>query len=131
MENKKAIIIDHVGNAFRFGLPDMDREWSLDQVKKTKKREKSDSEVKVRQCPECFYTHEPSDICPRCEYVYPKKERTIEEIKDAALEKVTEIVLDYSTSDDCKTMGELMAFAKKRGYKPGWGYIQGKRMGLI
>lgn len=129
MENKKAIIIDHVGNAFRFGLPDMDREWSLEEVKKTKKRE--ENIVKVRQCPECFFTHEPSNICPMCEFVYPIKERTVEEIKDAALVKITEIVLDYQTVDDCSSMSELYAFAKKKGYKPGYAFMQGKRMGLI
>lgn len=127
LEGKKAIIIDHVGNAFRFGLPDMDRTWSLD----AKKSNKKESTEKVRQCPECFYTHEPADICPHCGFEYPKKERTIEEIREAALVKIGEIVIDYTTPEDCKSMAELQAFAKRNGYKPGWAYFKAKDLGLL
>lgn len=127
---KRAIIIDHVGNYARFGLPDMDRQWSLEPKKKSaKKREQPD--FKIRQCPKCFYTHEWAPACPHCGYVYPVKEHTIEEIKTAHLEQIKGIVLDYTTPDDCQTMEELQAYAKKRGYKPGWCYFQGRRRGII
>ena len=35
--NKRAIIIDHVGNYARFGLPDAERNWTLEGRKKEKK----------------------------------------------------------------------------------------------
>jgi superfamily II DNA or RNA helicase len=126
-DGKRALVIDHVGNAFRFGLPDMDREWSLE----SRKSKKQEGGVKVRQCPECFFTHEPAGECPMCGFIYPKKERTLEEIKDAALIKINEIILDYSKPEDCQSMSELVAFGKKRGFKPGWAYFQAKRLGVI
>ncbi len=51
---KRAIIIDHVGNYTRFGMPDDDREWSLEPKKKRKKM--VDNKNRIRQCPGCFYT---------------------------------------------------------------------------
>lgn len=126
---KKSVIIDHVGNYARFGLPDQDREWTLEPKKKGSKKE--ENEVKVRQCPECFYTHEPAPICPKCGFIYPIAERTLEEIKEAKLELITEIVLDYSGPEECTTMSELVAFGKRKGYKPGWSYMEGKRRGII
>ena len=53
---KKALILDHVGNYARFGMPDEDREWTLEKRKRNIKKEAQENEEKVRQCPECFYT---------------------------------------------------------------------------
>ncbi len=47
---KRAVIIDHVGNYTRFGMPDDDREWSLEPKKMVENKNK------IRQCPECFFT---------------------------------------------------------------------------
>lgn len=126
---KQAIIIDHVGNYARFGLPDQDREWSLDPAKPKQKREQN--EVKIRQCPECYFTHEYAPVCPHCRFVYPIKERTLDEIREARLEQITEIVLDYSTPEECGTLQELQAYGKAHGYKNGWAWYQSKRRGLI
>ncbi|WP_259455663.1 DEAD/DEAH box helicase, partial [Listeria monocytogenes] len=50
---KTAIIIDHVGNVNRFGLPDMERKWSL-EAKKGSNSNKAEAPVKI--CPDCFMT---------------------------------------------------------------------------
>lgn len=126
---KTAVIIDHVGNYARFGLPDMDREWDLAPKKPSKK--KQESEIKIRQCPHCFFTHEWAPVCPKCGYVYPVKERTLEEIKTAHLEQIKGVVLDYTTPNECQTLQELQAYAKNQGYKPGWAFYQAKRRGII
>ncbi|MFA6930864.1 MAG: helicase-related protein [Lentisphaeria bacterium] len=126
---KRAVIIDHVGNYARFGLPDQDREWDLAPKKPGKKKE--ESEVKIRQCPECLTVHEFAPICPKCGFIYPTKERTLDEIKEARLEQITGIVLDYSTPEECGTLQELLAYAETHGYKRGWAYYQSKRRGLI
>ena len=127
--NKVAVIIDHVGNVNRFGLPDMDREWTLEPKKKGARGEKAT--VMVRQCDECFFTHEPEPECPNCGYIYPIKQRTIEEIKEAKLERIKGVVIKYDSHKDCKSMSELYAYAEKKGYKKGWAYHQGKIMGLL
>ena len=130
-DGKRAVIIDHVGNYARHGLPDDERSWTLEgKRKKTGTREAS--QIAVRQCPECYYVHPIAEKhCPQCGYVYSVKDRTPEEIKEARLEKITSIVIQYDTPDNCRTYEELRAYGKKKGYKPGWAYIQAKQKGLL
>lgn len=126
---KRAVIIDHVGNCMRFGLPDDHREWDL-----TPKRKKTSTEQRssVRQCPECWYTFLGSGrVCPKCGYQFPVPDRTPEEIRDAALVKFSGITLDFSSPSQCRNLQELQAFGKARGYKPGWAYYQAKRLGMV
>lgn len=57
-----AIIIDHVGNVRRHGLPCKERKWSLDRPSK---REKSKS--MVRTCVECLSVYDRTETqCPFC-----------------------------------------------------------------
>ncbi|MGL6009324.1 MAG: DEAD/DEAH box helicase, partial [Culicoidibacterales bacterium] len=61
--NKKAIIIDCVGNVFRHGLPTTIHEWSL--ADKPKKIKKSGDETKIFECEKCFLISErtTSNVC--------------------------------------------------------------------
>src|SRR5690625_4352587 len=129
--NKTSIIIDHVDNVRRHGLPDMDRTWSLEGKKKTSK----ESEVSIKECLNCFAVYTPEYlVCPFCGH---KPE--IEEIADyevdetAELEEVTEkdIVLDFREPADCNNMAELAELGKARGYKPGWAFHQAKLRGFL
>ena len=70
--HKKAIIIDHAENWVRFGLPDDEREWSLEGKKK--------NEIKgvapVKTCPNCFSVIPASlRICPHCDFIFEQKEK--------------------------------------------------------
>lgn len=122
---KKAIIIDHVGNVHRHGLPDSDREWTLDPKPPSKKK----NTVSVRQCTECFYTHAPAPVCPNCGHVYEvKQQATPKEIREA---KLQQIVSAYTAPAECKTIQELYAYAKMKGFKPGWAYHQCVQRGLL
>lgn len=124
---KRAVIIDHVGNVHRFGLPDQEFEWSL-EPRPERKKEKSDEELKIRQCPQCFFTHAFAGICPNCGYTYPPKERTVAEVKAARLEKIRETVKKYEKPSECTSFAELAAYGKLKGYKPGWAYYAAKTM---
>lgn len=128
LPSKRAVIIDHVGNYTRFGLPDQDREWQLDpkqgEVRKV-------NTVQVRQCPECYYTHEPAPECPGCGYVYPVQARTLAEIKAARLQKIEGFVTNYLQPDDCKTFEELRVFGKLHNYKPGWAWHMARARGYL
>jgi superfamily II DNA or RNA helicase len=130
---KTSIIIDHVDNVRRFGLPDQKRHWSLH----SKKSSKSTAEVKIRQCNNCFAVY-PLDAkeCPECGYKPEVKQATEYEVDEtAALEEITksdiDITLDFREPSDCKSMGELYDLAKHRGYKRGWAFHQGKLLGFI
>lgn len=67
-KDNPAIILDHAGCAMKHGLPDEEREWSLDGRKKGK-RKKADEEpdVNVQQCQHCFHIFRPGpERCPSC-----------------------------------------------------------------
>lgn len=124
---KRAIIIDHVGNYSRFGLPDDDREWDL-EPKKKKKKMVSDN-MHVRQCPECYCTFKTASVCPNCGYVFAKLE--LEEHPEAMLTQISGFKVDYRTPEDCKSYAELKEYAATHGYKPGWAFYQAKARGWI
>lgn len=128
---KRAVIIDHVGNYARFGLPDQDREWSLEPVQQ---RKKTTDEIRVQQCPHCWATLENTvRVCPKCGFVFRQEEKQ-EEIKvmeAAKLERITNFTIRAASPAQCRNMEELREFAKQRGYKPGYAYFMGKKMGLI
>ena len=131
--NKRAVIIDHVGNYARFGLPDEHREWTLDG--KTKRKQANQNlEVKIKCCPKCFQVFVPSDdikACPFCGYLFPVKQRKEIEQKEAVLKKIENFTLNYDSPDDCNSYQELIAYGKRKGYKPGWAYYQAKNRGMI
>lgn len=136
---KRAVIIDHVGNYARHGLPDDDREWTLAKKGRSKKAEKSEAtEAAVTQCPECFLTFHTKDengdtvrICPYCGAELPVKERREIEQKEAELKKIEGFCIDYSDPNSCSSYSELLLYAKKHGYKQGWAYYQARKRGLL
>ena len=128
---KRAIILDHAGNYARFGMPDDDREWTLEKKDRTKKAPREQNEVKIVTCPECFRVFEPNDLhrCPWCGAPLPKKVREIQE-KAAELARIEGFTLRYTQPSDCKTYAELQAYGKQHGYKPGWSYIMARKLGI-
>ena len=77
----EAIILDHVGAVVTHGLPDEEREWSLDGMAPRKRAAANDNEpdVHITTCPKCFTIHLPSPMCPTCGHVYPPKERQVDQ----------------------------------------------------
>lgn len=63
------ILLDLVGGFARLGLPDEEREWSLEGSKK------ADRSESVMTCPKCFCSHDPAPKCPDCGLTYPVKKR--------------------------------------------------------
>ena len=132
-DGKRAVIIDHVGNYARFGMPDDDREWSL---KKKDRKPHEKSEVRVKMCPQCFRTfntenYEEKRVCPFCGYEFPVQSRELEEQHAAKLEKIEGFRLNFDTAENCHSYAELREFAKRKGYKPGWAYYQAKERGFL
>lgn len=120
-EGKTAIIIDHVGNVFRHGLPDDKREWRLSGRSKAKVVEKK--APSIRQCGNCFACVPPSvQKCPYCGHDFKPTEREIQE-KQAELEEINRDKLKKAKYDSYKnftTFDELHAFQRARGYKFLW-----------
>lgn len=133
-EGKTAIIIDHVGNVNRHGLPNDDREWSLSGVSKQKQKAKL-GEPTTRTCDECYATFWSAErICPLCGHENQPTKEEIEILREIELEErrqaINEKVETFVTSDQCQTIAELQAFAKQHGYKPGWVFVQQKKRNI-
>jgi len=116
---KTAIIIDHVGNVYRHGLPDETREWSLESKKK---KTGAKSDFPLRQCPKCFYAHRPAPVCPGCGHIYEIAEREELEQRDGELAEVIELEKAQRKEEVRKARDviSLEQIAMKRGYSPHW-----------
>ena len=132
---KRAIIIDHVGNYARFGMPDEERSWTLEKKQAGASRKSEGESVNLEQCPKCYAVFTPPEnqptVCPYCGFEFPVKERKLAVKADAELKKIDGFKLDFSSPAECKSYSELLAYAKKCGYKPGWAYFRAKERGLI
>lgn len=120
---KVAVILDHAGNAFRHGLPDQDREWSLDAKKRRKKRDE-DPKLPIRHCQECFSVYNAAlAACPYCGAVAVVKRSPPQHVDgqlvevDAARWRQGRMIERLA---DCKTISDLIAMQQSRGYKRGW-----------
>jgi len=146
-DGKRAIIIDHVNNVERFGLPTIDRDWILSGRDKHSKSSNGAPIKSVSVCPECFATfYRSGDNCPFCgaelgeekiiETDESVKLKKIEANKRLALAKKiaennAESAVAGKSPGELKTYAELQAYAKLHSFKPGWVYFQAKMKGLI
>lgn len=112
-----ALILDHAGNCERHGLPDEDREWSLDGRDKKKS---SGGSLSVKVCPKCFAAQFPgAEKCRYCGHIYEINSRPIDE-KDGELVEVDLATLRrerLQSQGKCETVEDLIAEGKRRGYK--------------
>lgn len=122
-DGSKAVILDHVGSVFNFGLPDEIREWSLAG------HQKRAPAVSVRQCEKCYAAFRPQPKCPACGHVLAvakKAPRAIQqqdgELSEVDAEKVRQI-REANLKDllrGAKTRDALEQIAKVRGYDKRW-----------
>lgn len=62
-----AIIIDHVGNTMRHGLPDARRSWSLDRRERGARSKRDPDVMPITTCTACFSPYEAiHNACPFC-----------------------------------------------------------------
>lgn len=67
------LIIDHVSNYKRHGLPDKQHFWSLDRRDKKAKQEKDPDDIELVACPECSRPYEKCiPACPHCGFEIAK-----------------------------------------------------------
>lgn len=83
----EAIILDHVGNIGRHGLPDADQEWTLDGKKKRTRKQDSEPDINISTCKECFTVFErKAKKCPNCGTEITPMPRVIDEESGELLE---------------------------------------------
>lgn len=100
-EGKTALIIDHVSNVLRHGLPDQARVWSLDRRAKRAKVMKDPDELDLTVCKHCLKPYEKfRTVCPYCGFEKPLPDphaRSIEMV-DGDL-----VLLDKATLERLRT----------------------------
>lgn len=143
--NKTAIIIDHVGNYLKFGLPTQLRNWEyLNENKNGKKTGKS-TQNDEKVCPNCYSVFTKNGNfetiengfkyeCPFCHHVW--KEKLKEQIgltfKDCNLDEITGFTLKIDKSyKDCKNIFELYNHAVENCYKKSWVVHKSKELGFL
>lgn len=119
MPDKVAIIIDHVGNCYRHGLPDDEREWSLEP------KHKQENIVKIRECKECFAVYPPTMAkCPNCGAVATheirKTDRKTVEVDLVELKRQEDIRNTPLAEADLKTWEEVVEYQKIHKYHFIW-----------
>lgn len=143
-EGKTAILIDHVGNVHKHGLPNADRDWSL--AGKSKNSKKQENEISITECPECFSAFDPSECekiktedgytvkkCPYCDHLFEQKRNELTKV-EAQLTEIDQLILSDDVPKNlkkCKKPIDFLAFAKKKGYKPMWAVYKMHSQGLI
>lgn len=122
----KAVIIDCAGNWTRHGLPNTERQWSLD-AKKRNTRGDNDN-VPIRQCMQCYYVHEPAPVCPACGHRHEIRERPVKEDTSAELKRIEQVEHERRMQELntrvrlCRTLDDFKALAVDMGYSPGWAW---------
>lgn len=119
----RAIILDHVGNTMRHGLPDEDREWSLDGQPRSRRGGGDGPLVRVEQCAACFFVFEAGpERCPACGNQAPIKIRKIE-VTEGELRKLTREEIEAAKRSrkleqgKAKTVEELESIGRARGMR--------------
>lgn len=113
----EAIILDHAGNALRHGLPDQEREWSLEG--KGDKKD-GDSAPPVKICPSCFASQFVGKRqCGFCGFEFDIVPREVEHV-DGELVEVDAAMIQQKRRKEqgqAESLEELYQIGLKRGYK--------------
>ena len=119
-QDRGAVILDHAGNTMRHGLPDDDREWTLEGGVIVHKSRSLEDE-RVKQCEKCYFCYEPHlQACPECGYAPPRKVRVINEVDGELTEVDAEKIALKKQQSTARSYDDLLAIEQARGYKPGW-----------
>ena len=117
-----ALVLDHVGNVHRHGFPNDYREWSL--AEGARRGSTGTAAPSVRTCPECYAAFKPAPICPCCGATCaPIKSRKIQQLAGELQELRRDAARATRRKQQAaRTLPQLLALAKERGYSPGWAY---------
>lgn len=122
----KLLILDQVGNWSRHGLPDDEREWSLEGRKRGRKRADDEPDVRVQQCPHCYYVFKPGvSNCPSCDAAIERKEPRKLEVVEGELERIDiTAARKFARKEQGQSKGleDLIRLGIRRGMKnpSGW-----------
>lgn len=124
-DGEPAIILDHVQNFLTHGMPDDEREWSLEGRKRKCRKGEIVEVVNCHQCKGCYRVYElPNAACPYCGMARAGEGRVVEQ-EDGKLIEISRA--KRATREEIKaarTIEALHALAVKYGYSPNWAQQQ-------
>lgn len=93
---ESALILDHVGNYMRHGLPDTPRRWSMDARERSNSKKADPDVMPVTSCLSCFRVFPRCQLptCPHCGHDHPPAERRKPEQVDGDLTELDPDVLN-------------------------------------
>jgi DNA repair protein RadD len=128
---QEAVILDHVGNAHRHGLPTDERAWNL-----AGRRRREGVSIPIKDCPVCFCScPSAAQVCPDCGQLFlPEdcdEQRCGLKLFEGELVEITGSVRHRPQLQQarprrthpaagCRTFEDLLQREQERGYKPGW-----------
>lgn len=123
LQGKTLINLDCVNNYSRHGLPEDDREWSLEDTPKRKKKEVDQATLKV--CPSCL---RPVKVqvrtCPHCDFVWTVTASRTPEEKDGQMVKIQKgRDLTRAIAEGAANLRQAMHIAKEMGQTPSQGWF--------
>lgn len=118
---ERLLILDQVGNWSKHGLPDEDREWSLEGRKKRKRKTDDEADVNVQQCKHCFHIFRPGpSACPSCGKPVEVRQKSEIQVVDGELEKIdieSERKARKKEQGSARSLEQLVRLGVSRGMK--------------
>lgn len=122
------ILIDHGNIVHELGFIDDEMPWTLDGKEKIQERKQSLSpEPQDITCGDCGQVFRPRKTCPGCGKDMTSKAKKAIEAHEAELveidkRKKKKAGKEYSAEYKARFYGELLGYARQKGYKRGWCY---------
>lgn len=123
----RSVILDHVGNCLRHGLPDQEIEWTLQGTAGSGgSKSANDNVPTVRQCENCYFCYQPTQpACPSCGHVQQTKVREIKATDGELIEldaaRAAELKRQQQREvSQARTLEDLQEVARRRGYSVHW-----------
>lgn len=120
------IILDHVGNYKRHGLPDSHRDWDLFDRKRSareKAKDPDEDDIGIQTCKQCYLTFLSGvSLCPHCGAPVELKERKLQ-VVDGELERIKAAAIAEEKrrarqeQGQSKTLEELVGLGLRNKYK--------------
>ena len=77
-----AVLLDHVGNTASHGLPDDDRDWTLEGRERKAKKDRDPDDLPVKQCKHCYAINKAlAQRCRECGEAFIVKARVVAEVE--------------------------------------------------
>lgn len=119
---REALILDHAGNSMRLGLPDDEREWTL-EGRERGRRTQNEVPVPIKTCPKCYAVCRAQVLACECGHRFIAEGRAVQVVDGELTEVNVELLRAQQQRQARREQGsadsidKLIALGRARGYK--------------